>query len=387
MDDKIDIHHHERQYESTKEQLEKDTALIPENRQFILAYLRDSELGKTIKKGQKRKIGPGRNIRAAGILKLMDKEWFRKPYDKITVKEMEDYILNLERGQIKSDRKTAYSSESQMTIKKFIRKFWKWLKGQSKFYPDEVEWIDTSGKEAEIKAVPGLRVGIEKMVDLAPDFQKKALIMTLFDGGMRESECLNLRLKDVEKLEDSGAFVVRVRHSKTFPRNIGLPIATPLLSKWLEQHPDKSNSESPLWVTIKTAPNGSQKIIPMGKAYFYNNIKRIGQKALGISVTPHMIRHTSATYFAPRLDRATYCRRFGWSFASDMPDRYIDYAKLTEKKTVQVVKGEEMSELKKENKELKEAMSRMSEQNSTQRLRLEKLEKAVATFLQKAETA
>lgn len=366
MSDKIDIHGFDHLYDQFKKKLVRDNSLHPRNKEIILNYLRDSELGKTIKKGQKRKIGNARNTRVAGILKQMDNDWFKKPFDEVTIKDMEDFILALENGNILSNRGTPYRSETQMTIKKFIRKFWKWLKGDSKFYPEEVDWIDTSGKEAEINALPKLRDDVEKMAALAPDHLKKAMVMVLFDSGAREGEFLNLRVKDVETLsKDDDTLVIRIRHSKTFGRPVSLPIATPYLHQWLEEHPDGKNPNAPLWITArwKHTPNGKELVVKaVGKSFFFNTISRIAEKALGVHVTPQMIRHTSATYYASKLDRATYCRRFGWSFASRMPDRYIDWAKVMEKKTVEVVKSDDLGDLKKENTHLKEELIRQREE-------------------------
>jgi hypothetical protein len=37
----------------------------------------------------------------------------------------------------------------------------------------------------------------------------------------------------------------------------------------------------------------------------------------------HLFRHSSATYYADRLNRQQLCIRYGWAFSSDMPDVYI----------------------------------------------------------------
>ena len=365
MSDKIDIHKFEHLYNRCKEKIENDSSLIPENKKFILSYLRDSELGKTIKKGQKKKIGSGRNLRVAGILKIASEVWFQKPFDIVTVKDMENFILKLEKGEIKNAYGTSYKSETQITIKKFLRKFWKWLKGQNKFYPEEVDWIDTSGESADVQALPDLRDSVEKMYKLAPSILKKAMIITLFDSGVREGEFLNLRIKDVEHLggdepEEKNILVFRIRHSKTFGRPVSLPLSSEDLRFWLKNHPDAHNPEALLWAH-QQVKEGKIKTVPVGKAFFYNSVKRLGKVALGINVTPHMIRHTSATYYAPKLDRATFCKRYGWSFASKMPDRYIDWAKISEKKTVRIETESEISTLKKQNRVLYEELNMIKE--------------------------
>ena len=66
---------------------------------------------------------------------------------------MGDFILKLEKGNVKNNKGRPYTSETQKTIKKFIKKFYKWFLGNNLTYPDLVSWIDTSGKMPEIQAL------------------------------------------------------------------------------------------------------------------------------------------------------------------------------------------------------------------------------------------
>ena len=348
---KIDIHHFERQYAAVKDKISSNSTLF--NKDVILQYLRDSELGKTIKKGQKKKVGIARNLKVAGVLLLADKQWFHEPFKDVTVQEMENFVLALDNGEIKSNRGTPYKSESIMGIKKILRKFWKYLKGNSQFYPQEVEWIDTTGEQADIKALPDLKDSVDKMVELAPTILKKAIIMTLFDSGCREGELLNVRIKDVEPLsKEDDTLVLRVRYSKTFGRPVSVPYGTYYLKRWLAEHPEKDNPEA--------------QVFPLSKQSFYLFIQRLGKKALNMKVFPHMFRHTSATFYASRLDRATFCKRFGWSFSSNVPDRYLDWAKISEKKTVETVKIDEISKIRYENEDLKQKIVSIEERMKKQ---------------------
>lgn len=233
MSDVIDPYNRAEQYARRKAHIAEDASLHPENRRIILQYLRDCELGKTIRKGQKKKIGPARNLRVTCWLYLLDR-WFRKPFPKITTREMEDFILKLEAGQIKSNREKPYTSESQISLKKFIRKFWKWMKGDNKSYPDEAEWIDTSGAPPEISAIPELRKGVKKLAAYAPTHQTKAIVWVLFDSGARLTEFLNIRIGDLERGEgqNRNLFFVRIRQaaSKTKGRTVSLPIASEALT-------------------------------------------------------------------------------------------------------------------------------------------------------------
>ena len=116
-----------------------DTELSKKNKELILRYLRESRLGKTIKKGQKKIIGPGRNLQAMGMLNLMCKDWFKKDLDKVTDKDMETFILKLDQGKILSKLNKPYGQETKSNIKKFIRKFYKWFYGDGYNYPGLVD--------------------------------------------------------------------------------------------------------------------------------------------------------------------------------------------------------------------------------------------------------
>ena len=351
-DDFIDIHNLDRYFQNKVEKIKKDKELSDKNKQIILDYLRDSELGKTIKKGQKKKIGSGRNIHAATILNKMAKEWFEgKELDKITQQDMEKFILGLDKGIILSNKGGPYASEAKSNIKKFIKKFYKYILTNGKHFPDLVDWIDTTAKESEIEAVPGLYDGIWKIVELIPDVRRKALVWVTFDSGFREGEIINTRIKDIEKNED-GIYYITCRHSKTKPRTVSLPYSSKLLDRWLQEHPKKDDPDAQLWQT--------------SRVMLYKTVKRYGRKAHKRNITVHMLRHTSATFWASKLDRVNLCKKFGWSYSSRVPDRYIDFAKIGEGKIIDIVKAEKYTELAKkmeeqriQNLSLKEEMQEM----------------------------
>ncbi len=55
--EKIDIHNTSRRYHQAIETLKKDKSVSEKNKQFIVQFLKDAELGKTVLKKQKKKIG------------------------------------------------------------------------------------------------------------------------------------------------------------------------------------------------------------------------------------------------------------------------------------------------------------------------------------------
>jgi len=344
---KIDIHNVIKKYESALIHLEHNEDIIQQNKKLILKFLGDCELGKTIKKGQKKKIGAGRCLKMMSMLKIMSR-WLNKPFDKVSEDDMEAMIIGLERDKFKGS-KDKYSDNTKADFKKILRKFYKWLYGKNETYPELVSWIDTTAKEIEIPALK--KHEIEKMIELCPTIRDKAVIMVLFDSGARIEEMLNVRLKHLT--EEKGMYKMRIEFSKTKPRTIAIPLSSKLLGEWLQEYKSKypeqtKNSESPLF--------------PITYNQVFMMVKRNGLKALKKNVYPHLLRHSSATYYANLLkDPYKVNKRYGWAMASDMANRYIDREGIMEEEVIEAVKVDEITKYKKENEKLQEEMIRLRE--------------------------
>ena len=211
---KRDIRNIELQYKQALVHI-KNNDILPENKEIIFRYLRDAELGKTILKGTKKIIGKGRLLGCINILKILDKGT-NKPFDKVTSEDMDDFILRLQRGETLNKYGKPYSAESQATIKKSLRKFYKWLLGKNEAYPDLVKYIDTSYKQAQIRALDMSQV--QRIIDFASSDMQKAFIRTLADSGCRIDEFLNLKIEDVIKKTDKSDantedyFMIRIKY-------------------------------------------------------------------------------------------------------------------------------------------------------------------------------
>jgi hypothetical protein len=57
----------------------------------------------------------------------------------------------------------------------------------------------------------------------------------------------------------------------------------------------------------------------------------MGLRVLKRPVHYHLLRHSSATHYATRLNRQELCYRYGWKFSSNMPDVYISRAGMESK--------------------------------------------------------
>ena len=345
--EKRDIHNVKRQFQSAVTRLEVDRNLLPRNRELIIDFIRDCRLGKTVKKREKKIIGEGRCLRYISQLRRLSR-WLNKPFDDVIQKDMEALIEGLENDQFmawdtraRTQRNLAQSTK--VGYKKALRKFYKWLMGNGVSHPDLVDWIDTYDPPTEIPALR--RREVEHIAD-ACNIRDKAIIMCLFDSGARTEEFLNIRICDITKTEDS--FKVRIVHSKTKPRTIHLPISSKWLELWLNQHQSSSEQEFLFPITYET---------------LRMMLHRVAKRVLGKRVTPHILRHSSVTYYANLLNHHQLCYRYGWSMASDMPNRYIDREGILEEETRHLVKANDLAGLEKQNVVLKEEMTLVKASN------------------------
>jgi ribosomal protein L40E len=64
----------------------------------------------------------------------------------------------------------------------------------------------------------------------------------------------------------------------------------------------------------------------MTKSGIYHIIKNIGKHIPGKNVTPHILRHTGASYDGEYLNEAMLCKKYGWSIGSKMASRYCHFS-------------------------------------------------------------
>jgi len=326
-----------------------------ENRSLILNYLKDAELGRTILKGQKKKIQPGRLLRSLGLLKKMDSDWLRKPFDKVTEDDMNQFIISLERGIIKTSTGRVYTHETQSTIKKFIRKYYKYLLGDNINYPELVRFIDTSTQIPEIKPIS--KEENDKLISYATKLEHKFAIAVLFDSGARVQEFYNLTLGDFSK--KNGIYKIRIRISKSKARTINLPLYSDLIDDFLT-----------------SIDVGSEDFVfNMEIGSLRKMIARLSKKVLSKRVYPHLLRHSSVTYYAGHVTRYQLCYRYGWSASSNMPDRYIDLSGMIDDEVVDKVTEATISKSNKENSLLKNKLAIMESSMNESLKRLEELER------------
>ncbi len=247
-EDKIDIHGVERGYERIVSSLMSDQAMNEKNRELILKFAWDCKTGKTLKGKAKKKVGKARIIKYITILRIISKR-FGKPFDEVNQEEMDKAVSDIEENIYKKPKGEDFSEETKLDYKKSLKKFYKWLDKS-----EMTECIDMTLKPKDVPAIT--REEAEKMLNSTDSPGLKAAIMVLFDGGARAEEFLNIRMKDLTKKRydnENDCYWTNIRYSKTFSRNIPLPLCTKQLNEWLDEYPERNNPEAQLFpVTYKS---------------------------------------------------------------------------------------------------------------------------------------
>ena len=319
------------------------------NKDLVERFLREAALGKTVVGKARKRIGPERrHLYVSQLTILID--FLRKDLDKVVMEDMERFVEALDTNKIRSRRPFCkggsrvvlgepLSNRYCADIKITTKKFYKWLWGDNRRYPELVEWLDTSHEEKEVPALSEADIG--RMLDYCRTIQEKAIIQVLFDGGLRVGELINVRLRHLwHRMVLPGdaataCFFLRIPFSKTLPRTIVLPMqnSTRLLGLWLEEHPGRPVIRPDGTID---ANDPSLQLFLKGAAGIAQIVRRVGRRALGRRVYPHLLRHTSATYWCNRIGHYKLAKRFGWTMVSKMPQRYIDRAGVDEEEVANI---------------------------------------------------
>ena len=108
-------------------------------------------------------------------------------------------------------------------------------------------------------------------------------------------------------------------------------------------------------------------------------LQRLGKRVLNRSLRYHLFRHSSATYYATKLNRQELCLRFGWRFSSNMPDVYISRAGMESKHLEEKFTQTELSAVKSD-------VVRQEQAGRIKDERIRQLEESMRTFRQSIET-
>jgi len=251
-------------------------------------------------------------------------EIINKQTSKITKKDIEDYDKLIAKKNLKS------VTDYKVNLKIFL----KWKLGLEK--TNKIAgWLDTRQKTKTPDYLTEQEV--VKLFKNCKNPQERFLIAVLFDTGSRIEEFLNIRYEDIQFPDKNQNFVkiaLKEEYSKTKGRTISL--------YWkysLNSIKDYLNER------IEDGIKSNEQVFNKNYDAIRMFLSRLGKKFLNKQITPHLFRHSSATYYATRLNRQELCYRYGWAFSSDMPDVYISRAGMESKELDEKFKSTELEEL------------------------------------------
>jgi len=277
----------------------KNLRVLPQNRTLIEKYISHQKASGT--------IGESRAMKLRCSLTKMA-SWLGVPFEKAKQTDLEKLIDTI-------DHK-GYADWTAYGSKVVLKAFYRWMNdGET---PKVIKWLKPKIKNG--KRLPEELLTEEevmRLVDKAKHPRDKAMIMVLYESGVRIGELLSLQLKHVA-FDDNGA-VLRVT-GKTGDRRIRIVASVPLLATWIDNHPSKDKPDSPLWTTYgKSSYNESVTYPVVAKT-----LRHIAALA-GITkrVNPHSFRHARASFLAKHLTEYQLKQYMGWTMGSDMAQVYV----------------------------------------------------------------
>jgi len=330
--------------------------MVEQNKKIIEDLINHLKLGKPILNRRRKPIDKATEKKYWVWLKKLD-IWLNKPFNDITDQDIDQLRKDLKNDKIRQNNGKPYSDGTKRDIEqKFIKTLLNYLgKYELGFF------LTTYKDESEIPSL--MKTEVEKLVSQSK-LRDKVILQILFDGGFRAEEFLNVKFKDLkdESLKSDGYYKIRITKSKTKPRTVGLtlPLTTEIIKDWLEANKDKIGTNAPF--------------VDLSYRHLNLIIRRIGLNVLKKKITPHQMRHSSATYYCHYLSKYQLCKRYGWSMNSNMPQRYIDREGVEDDSINKKVVGEENASFFKEVNKLKEQVNSKNERIVDMEDRLKKAE-------------
>ncbi len=338
--EKLDIHNTDKLLKRKLEQLES-SSMSEQQKKRMKQLVYELQIGKAART----KVKNHRIIAYIQFwLKLQD--YFKKDLDKVTEKEAEKFVVDLEINKIKRENGLSYKDNTKNEFIKAYKRYLGWhCKNNKAVYDKKARWIKEYSQASEKRAITleqaELVVNKELKTNKEYGLRNAALFLFLFDSGCRIEEALNIKINQIEKhtRKDADGFyyLIDIKVSKTLPRRISVPLCTTYLTEWLKEHPLGKPEDF---------------LFPIGYDNARKIIKELSKKYLDLKITPHELRHSSATYYCKKIDNPyKFCYRYGWKFGSKEANRYIDRNLLGEEeqeKLANIIENDKLEMMEKE---------------------------------------
>jgi len=137
---------------------------------------------------------------------------------------------------------------------------------------------------------------VKKIIDCADNLRDRAMFATLYDGALRVSELLSMKIGKIifdKPVKGTAKIVV---DGKTGIREVSpLTTCVPNLKRWIDSHPAKDNPEAYVWCNTRGKRLGK----PISACTVDSILHKLANRA-GIEkkVWTHLFRHSKGTFMA-----------------------------------------------------------------------------------------
>ena len=298
----------------------------------IRRFLDDLGLGK-VNRGKK--VLPARQLKYLQALRA-PLEFFHKSTTRLSLRDIENFERALSSGKICNQfNGRPYAHSTQVDIRMLLKIFLRWRLGPTKA-ATLTGWLDTRYRPKTPDFLS--ETEIEKLYKKCRDFQQRFLIAVLFDSGARAEEFHNIRFEDIY-LPEGKESLVKIAFKQEYSKTLGRTI--PLFWKF-SQDAVKDYLAERMAAGIQPADPVFAGNYDATKKF----LQRLGKSVLNRPLRYHLFRHSSATYYATKLNRQELCYRYGWRFSSNMPDVYISRAGMESKHLEEKFTQTELSTVK-----------------------------------------
>ena len=257
-----------------------------------------------------------KNLNHFGLLtKMLQKDWID-----VTEEDLRTLVANIMIKHGENGKETGYTFILKMSLRGIVR----FTKLGTRIKPEDAELpmlkFIKSKKPKDKLTREDLPTDeeVRKILAVCADSSRdKAMISVHAEAGTRIGELLGMKIKDFTLDKNGGMIKV---DGKTGVRPIRIVKSVPYLTRWLNDHPNKDNHESPLWIYIHASDTFG---VPINYAGFNSILqKRVRQAGITKRISSHLFRHKEITDLANKLTESESRMRHGWEKTSLMPSKY-----------------------------------------------------------------
>ena len=243
---------------------------------------------------------------------------FIGPFRENTIADIYNGI-DLVRTAKNPDGTPRYKQNTLGDFIRFLKRFYLWMcenhyttineKKIQKIHPPS---YDTSTKTAEMLLT---EEEVKAMIEACQNSRDRAIIATLYEGGLRIGEIAALKWKDVRFTDWNATITTAFKTGKS--RTIPLVMARSYLAAWRNDYPSPVTSDSFTFL--------NNKHTPIGYAGIAKQLRIIaGRAGIKKHITPHIFRHTRATIMIRQGYGEAIIKKLLWgNLNSDMFSTYL----------------------------------------------------------------